>query len=117
MVQFNDKFANSRLDELRQQEEEKLMEALSPQYGIPYINLRGYTINPEALALYPEKAARAGNLVVFDIKNNTVFVGTQSPFSPLVQKAVSELQNERQQVVLHLCSVLSLEHAWSRWGF
>jgi type II secretory ATPase GspE/PulE/Tfp pilus assembly ATPase PilB-like protein len=116
MVQFNDKFANSRLDELRQQEEEKLMEALSPQYGIPYINLRGYTINPEALALYPEKAARAGNLVVFDIKNNTIFVGTQSPFSPLVQKAVSELQNERQQVVLHLCSVLSLEHAWSRYG-
>jgi hypothetical protein len=59
MVQFNDTRTNIRLDDLRRQEEEKLVQALAPQHGLEYINLHGYTINPEALGYIPEAKARA----------------------------------------------------------
>lgn len=115
MVQFNDSNTNNRLEELRRQEEEKLIADLAPQYGLPYVNLRGYTINPEAVVLYPEKKAKEAKLVVFDLDHDTIRVAAQSPFSPLVQKALEEIQNDRQSVILHMASLSSLEHAWKRY--
>ena len=55
MIEFDDKSTNTKVDDLRRSEEEKLIQALAPQYGFDYINLHGYTINPEALILLPEK--------------------------------------------------------------
>ncbi len=116
MVQLNDKFANSRTGELRRQEEEKLMADLAPRFGLPYIDLHGYTINPEAIVLYPEKKAREAKLVVFDVKHNQIFIATQTPQSPMVQDAISALQNDRQTVSLYMCSLSSLEHGWKRYA-
>ena len=115
MLNFNDKFANSQLSELRRSEEEKLVQALAPQYGFEYINLNGYTINPEAISLYPEKKARAAKLVVFDVKHDLLSVATQSPNNPAALQALQELQNDRQNIQLFMCSQASLEHAWKRY--
>jgi len=115
MLNFNDKFANSQLSELRRSEEEKLVQALAPQYGFEYINLNGYTINPEAISLYPEKKARAAKLVVFDVKHDLLSVATQSPNNPATLQALQELQNDRQNIQLFMCSQASLEHAWKRY--
>ena len=59
MPQFDDRLnTNKRLLGLRANEEENLASELSQQYGLRYINLRGTTINPEALFVVPEDAAR-----------------------------------------------------------
>jgi type II secretory ATPase GspE/PulE/Tfp pilus assembly ATPase PilB-like protein len=116
MVQFNDKFVNSRSSELRRHEEEKLMADLAPRFGLPYIDLHGYTINPEAVILYPENKARAARLIVFEVKHNQIFVATQTPQNPLVEEAVRSLTNDRQTVSLYLCSLASLEHGWKRYA-
>lgn len=116
MVQFNDNFTNARLDDLRRVEEEKLVQALAPQYGFEYVNLHGYTINPEAVALYPEKKARLARLVVFDITHNLLSVAVQTPNNPETQKALSELQNDRRNIRLFMCSSSSLEHGWKRYA-
>ena len=63
MLNFDDKFANSRISELHTDEEEKLVQAMAPQYGLEYINLHGYTMNPEAIAVIPEKKAREAQIV------------------------------------------------------
>lgn len=116
MVQFDDKITNDRIDEMRRNEEEKLMQALAPQYGFEYINLRGYTINPEALALLPEKKARAARMVVFDFSHNLLSVAVQNPNNPVTQQALEELQNDRQNIQLFMCSNQSLEHGWLRYA-
>ena len=115
MLNFNDKFTNSQLGELRRSEEEKLVQALAPQYGFEYINLNGYTINPEAIGLYPEKKARAAKIVVFDVKHDLLSVAAQTPNNPATVQALQELQNNRQNIQLFMCSQASLEHAWKRY--
>ena len=116
MVQFNDTDTNNRLDELRRSEEEKLVQALAPQYGLEYINLKGYTINPEALGVYPEKKAKDARLVVFDLTHNTISIAVQRPNDPVTEQALTELQNDRRSMQLYMCSNASLEHAWSRYA-
>ena len=116
MVQFNDSGTNTRINDLRRGEEEKLVEALAPQYGFEYINLRGYTINPEALGVLPESKARAAHMVVFDITHNLLSVAVQTPNNPLTLQVLESLQNDRQTIQLYMCSTGSLEHAWKRYA-
>ncbi len=116
MIEFDDKSTNSKVDDLRRSEEEKLIQALAPQYGFDYINLHGYTINPEALALLPEKKAREGKLVIFDHTHNTLSVAARNPNNPLTIQILSEIQNNRQNIQIYMCSTDSLEHAWIRYA-
>src|SRR3989344_3764407 len=116
MVQFNDSFTNSRIEILRRDEEEKLVQALAPQYGFEYINLKGYTINPEALGMCPEKKARAAKLVVFDMTHKSLSVAVQTPNNPVTLQLLEELQNDRRDLHVFMCSLGSLEHAWKRYA-
>jgi type IV pilus assembly protein PilB len=116
MIEFNDEFTNTRVDDLRRNEEEKLIQALAPQYGFDYINLHGYTINPEAIALVPEKKAREGKLVIFDYSHNLLSVAARNPNDPVTIQILSEIQNDRQNIQLYICSIGSLEHAWKRYA-
>lgn len=116
MIQFNDQLTNTRVDSLRREEEEKLIQALAPQYGFDYINLHGYTINPEAIALIPEVKAREGKLVVFDHTHNLLSIAARNPNDPVTQKILTETQNNRQNIQLYMCSNDSLEHAWKRYS-
>ena len=115
MVQFNDASVNTRLAELHRAEEEKLVQTLAPQYGFSYINLHGYTINPEALAKLPEKKAREAFMVIFDMTHNSLSIAVQNPNNPLTQKVLEELVSDRHTINLSMCSVDSLEHAWKRY--
>lgn len=115
MVNFNDDAASERVAELRRLEEERLVQALAPQYGYEYINLKGYTINPEAVALLPESTARAAGLVTFDVAHNLISAATKNPNHPAAIEALNRLQNDRQSIKLYMCSSGSLEHAWQRY--
>ncbi len=116
MVQFNDKLANTRIDDLRRSEEEKLVEALAPQYGFEYINLHGYSINPEAVALIREDRSRSGNVVAFEVTHNLISVALKNPNDPVTLQVLEELQNDRQNIQIYMCSSSSLEHAWTRYA-
>ncbi len=116
MIEFDDKSTNTKVDDLRRNEEEKLIQALAPQYGFDYINLHGYTINPEALALLSEKKAREGKLVIFDHTHNMLSVAARNPNHPLTIQILSEIQNNRQNIQIYMCSTDSLEHAWVRYA-
>ncbi len=116
MIKFNDEFSNVRIDDLRKSEEEKLIQTLAPQYGFDYINLHGYTINPEAVALYPEAKAREAKLVIFDFTHNLISIAVKNPNDPITLSALSEIQNDRQNIQVYMCSSSSLEHAWARYA-
>ena len=115
MVQFDDKFSGTKMSDIRAQEEERYLQSIAPQYGFDYIYLRGYTINPEAIALLPEAQARQLNVVCFDIKQKDVLVGAKSPNDPRLQTVLADLAKRRFTVRLYICSTQSLEHAWERY--
>jgi type II secretory ATPase GspE/PulE/Tfp pilus assembly ATPase PilB-like protein len=115
MLQFDDSYSNSRIKELRTGEEERLVQAMAPQYGLEYIDLHGYTLNPEALALISQKTAKEAGVVAFDIDRKTVSVASQNPNGPQTQAVVQSLQQKRFTVVLYICSSTSLTHAWERY--
>lgn len=116
MIEFDDNSTNTKVNDLRKSEEEKLIQALAPQYGFDYINLHGYTMNPEALILLPEKKAREGKLVIFDKTHNLLSIAARNPNDPITLQIIESIQNDRQNIVLYMCSIDSLEHAWKRYS-
>jgi type IV pilus assembly protein PilB len=116
MVHFDDSFTNAKLKELHSNEEERFIEETASRLGFPYVNLEITQINPEAVPLIGEKMARDNNVVAFNIKNKNVSIAAKKPNSIEIQKLVQLLQTKNYIVLLHVCSLGSLEHAWKRYA-
>lgn len=116
MPKFDDHILESkRFKEHRQSEEENLIRSLGKQYGLPYVNLQGVSINPEALVLVPEAEARAGGIVAFEKQNRLLSVAIRNPNDPAGQAVIERLK-ANWQVSIYMCSNASLEHAWKRYA-
>lgn len=116
MDKFKDEQTNSQLSLLRLQAQERVMQSKAPQYGIEYIDLRGYTINPEAVALIPEAIAREHSFVAFDKKKRQVLVALTQPENTTVKQYLTTLEARGFTYQLFLCSEASLTHAHKRYG-
>jgi type IV pilus assembly protein PilB len=116
MVHFQDDSTKDRLAELRKRGEEDLMRALAPKYGIPYVDLHGITLNPDALTKIPEKTAHDAQAVAFALTRHNLSVATNRPDHPSLQALVQDLEKKGFAVVLHLTSIASLEHGWARYA-
>lgn len=117
MPEFKDDLVNARLSELRRGEEEKVVQTMAPQLGLEYVNLHGYTINPEAVGLIPEKTAHEANLIAFDYSHTTVSVAMKNPNDARTLQVLEELQTRtRLTIIPHLCSTDSLNHGWKRYA-
>ncbi len=116
-MDFKDDAVNTRLQDLRKNEEEKVMQGLAPQLGLEYINLHGYTINPEAVSLIPEAVAREAQIIAFELTFNSVSVAMKNPNDAKALQALENLQNtSRLSVLPFLCSTESLNHGYKRYA-
>lgn len=116
MPEFNDVTTNAHIAALRKRSEEKLMQAIAPQYGLQYIDLRGYTINPEAVMLIKEFDARGNNMLAFELNRKTVSVAINTPNQAGVERVLGALRTAGYIVQQYLCSAASLEHGFSRYA-
>ncbi len=116
MVQFDDSYTNTTMADLHAREEERFVQTTAPQLGFEYINLHGYTINPEAIGVIPEKKAREAGLVGFELSQRVLSVATKTPNHPKTQALLQEMQAKRYQIRVYMCSTSSLEHAWKRYA-
>lgn len=105
---------SKKYQEYRQTEEENLIRALGRQHGLPYVNLRGISINPEALTLIPESEARQGGIVAFEKQNRLLSVAIRNPNDPATKLVIDRLKGA-WQLSIYMCSNASLEHAWQRY--
>ncbi len=115
MPQFDDTKYLGRLSQFHGAEEERRVQTLATQYGINYIQLVGYTINPEAVAIIPEAEARSASAVGFEFRRDTISVATTEPTNPTLVALVTKLQEQRYIVQLYMCSKQGLEHGWERY--
>ena len=116
MVKFDEHILESkRYAELRKNEEENLVRALSKQYGYTYVNLSGVSINPEALILVPEATAHEAELVTFEKRNKLISVAIKNPNNEKTKSVLEELAT-KWKLSIYMCSSASLEHAWTRYA-
>lgn len=76
--------------------EEAIAQALTAQYGFPYLPLKSYSIEEEYLSLVPENVARQYFLVPVDKIGDTLAVAMADPLN---SKAVEDIE------MLTRCSV------------
>lgn len=116
MVDFNDTNALSHIADLRKRGEEEYLRALAPQYGIPYVNLFGVTINPEALMKIPERTAKESRLVAFALMRNTLSVAVNRPNDTATKAALALLEKKGFTVLPHIASTASIDHGLARYA-
>lgn len=61
--------------------EEEIAQALTVQYGFPYLPLEFYEINPEAIKLIPENVARQYNLIAIDKIGDLLTIAMSNPLN------------------------------------
>ncbi len=115
MTHFDDTFGDDRLAELRRKEEETLIQQLSVQYGIPFVDLQGITINPSALQKLSEEKAREAKCAPFELQNKKLSVAIRNPNNPNTKVVLTELAANGFTLNVFMTSTVSLEHAWKRY--
>ncbi len=115
MIQFADDKEEKELAEVRQKEEEDLMQLLAEKNGLPYIDLIPLPIETDALRLVPETEARSAKVAPFAITGKKVGVAVFSPHTPETKTALKKLEEAGFAVTVSQASTRSLEKAWSHY--
>lgn len=116
MTHFDDTFDPERMAEIRRQEEESLLQTLAAKAGYQYVNLRGISINPDALSLIPLEKAKAAELVIFEMHRTRLSVAVHNPNNPDTKAVLQELEKQHYTLNVFMTSLYSLEHGWKRYA-
>lgn len=116
MRQFDDDKVDARLGALYRKEEEQVVQVMAQQAGFRYVNLRGVSINPAALAVISEAEAKAGEMACFELARQKLSVAVKKPQNKNTQLIFEKLQKQGYTLEIYLCSTQSLEHAWKRYA-
>lgn len=114
-ILFNDKEIGDRVAGLHLHEVEEHIRALGAQMNVPYINLIGVTINPEALSLVPEAKAHSLEMVAFMLQGTKLLVAMKNPRNPQGVVEAERLAGLGYTVVIYIVSEVSLQHAYLRY--
>lgn len=78
--------------------EEEIAQALTVQYGFPYLPLDCYDINIEAVKLIPENVARQYNLVAIDKIGDLLTIAMSNPLNVQATEDVEMLTKCKVQI-------------------
>lgn len=115
MSNFDNKFSDDRLAEIKRREEENLIKQLATQYGLPFVDLPGITINPTAIQKISETDAREAKCIAFELQNKKLSVAIRNPNNPKTQTVLKNLEAEGWILNVFMTSTSSLEHGWARY--
>jgi MSHA biogenesis protein MshE len=81
-------------------DESKLLELLSEQLDVPYINLKSYLIQPDIVKLLPEFYARHFRSIVLSKEEQDYFVGMADPQDLLAQEEIERILKQKIRIAL-----------------
>lgn len=76
--------------------EEDVAQAITTQYGLPFLPLKNYAVDPEVVKLIPENVARQYCLMPVDRIGDTLTIAMADPFNA---RAIEDIEH------LHHCTV------------
>ena len=112
---FDDSKQNELLLEIRNKEEEELVQTLSDKYNLPYVNLRGIAPEPDAMEYIREEEARDVGVVPFKIVGKKLYIATLSPGNSKLELLLRPIEDKGMELLLFLCSHASLDHVLNRY--
>ncbi len=113
---FDTKHEDTELEEIREHEEEDVVQILSKQYGLPYADLALTDIDSDALRAIPETAARAAEVVAYARVAHELSLAIHNPNNPTLQKVRDDLTNQGFTLKEALVSKKSLGKALARYA-
>ena len=78
--------------------EEQIAQALTTQFGFPYLPLANYDIDPQTAKLIPENVAKQYNLIAIDKIGNSLTVAMSDPLNIHAIEDVELITNCKAQV-------------------
>jgi len=111
-IQFDEDKQRQRLDNLRHQEEDELVQMLSAKYGVEYVSLVNTPVNTDALRFIDEQTARATQTAAFSLIDKKIKVAARNPSDQKVTEVLDSLKNKGYTPELYITSTQSLEKAW-----
>ncbi len=115
-IQFDEDKEEKNLSDLRKQEEEDLVQALSEsKYGIPPVNLSGMPIDNDALRSITEKEAIAEEVAPFKILGKDIHVAVRSPHAEKLESLTEYFKSHGYTPHFYMASLASLTKAWERY--
>lgn len=115
MVQFDDRFSQSKVTELHHLEEENLIRTMAPRQGYKYMNLTSAVIDIDAIHLIDEALARRAEAVPFRMVGSTVWLAFRNPKNPDLETVIESIKARGFSIELYMASLGSISHAWERY--
>ena len=117
MPQFDEDKQNKKIDEIRKNEEEDVVQILAEnRYGLPYVNMTSVVVENEPLRYITEERARASGIAPFKLAGKNIHVAIRTPENPDVVTFKQELEEKGFVPHFYMASGASLEKVWSRFA-
>lgn len=101
------------LAQYQREAEEREAEEKANSLNLKYLNLLGYPIDPEALALLEKKLAEEARLIPVKEDGKKIEIACFDPNLPKAKKIIDSFKNEGYAVTLFIVSFSSLKYAWN----
>jgi len=85
----------------------EIVEALTAQYGFPYMPLERYQINTECAGAVPENVARQYNVVPLDIIGGLLTVAMSNPLNDRAIEDIEMITKHKMQVFISTVSSIN----------
>ncbi len=100
----------NKMGSIRLSQLEKSVEQRAAQSGVPYIDLKGFPVSPEALRLLPEAKARELSMLPFLMHGDELRIAAISPESEAVKELAYQIgERNKLNAQVYLISDQSLE--------
>lgn len=88
--------------------EEDIAQALTAQYGFPYLPLNSYEINPEILEIIPGRVARQYLLIPVDKLGNNITLAMSNPLNSQAIEDIELLSGSNVQIFVSTSSDIKM---------
>ncbi len=106
----------AKLHLLSSEQQERLARTRSEQYGLPYVSLIVFPIDPDVLEIVPKIQAEAARAILFYKQGKDMRLGVVNPELPAVTQLIEQLKNQYgTDPQLYAISDLSLSSALARY--
>lgn len=105
-----------KLSSIGEKEKSLSTQALASELGLPFAEIQGLPIDPEALKIVPEAQSRAAGLAVVQTKGPVAVVAVLDPRTPEAKKLLAELGAHYTTLKILMVSNATMEVVWTRYA-
>ncbi|MEK9208520.1 MAG: GspE/PulE family protein [Patescibacteria group bacterium] len=105
-----------KLSSIGEKEQALSAQALATELGLPFVDIQGLPIDPEALKIVPEAQSRAAGLAVVQTKGPVAVVAVLDPRTPEAKTLLDDLGTHYTTLKVLMVARATMETVWMRYA-